>query len=100
MRALSIIEYEKADIEQQKTGIETDIEIKLTDTGKSIVEMIMKKPQITITDIAASVGMSRSGVQYAIATLKKKNVLKREGPTKKGTWVVTEVMFDTMVSRP
>ena len=78
--------------ENEKTDIETGIEIKLTDTEKSIVEVIMKTPQITITDIAASVGMSRSGVQYAIDKLKKKNVLKREGSTKKGTWVVADVI--------
>ena len=85
-------ENEKTDIEQQKTGIETGIEIKLTDTEKSIIEVMMKTPQITITDIAASIGMSRSGVQYAIDNLKKKNVLKREGSTKKGTWVVADVI--------
>ena len=86
------IEKEKTDIEQKKTGIETGIEIKLTDTEKSIIEVMMKTPQITITDIAASIGMSRSGVQYAIDNLKKKNVLKREGSTKKGTWVVVDVI--------
>lgn len=85
-------ENEKTDIEQKKTGIETGIEIKLTDTEKSIIEVMMKTPQITITDIAASIGMSRSGVQYAIDNLKKKNVLKREGSTKKGTWVVADVI--------
>ena len=85
-------ENEKLIQNGKKTGIETGIEIRLTDTESSIVEVILKNPQITITDIAVSVGMSRSGAQYAIDNLKKKNVLKHEGSTKRGTWVVAETI--------
>lgn len=44
----------------------SDPDIKLTDTDKHIVEARLKNSAITISDIAGSVGMSRSGVQYAI----------------------------------
>ena len=54
------------------------------------MKTVVKTPQVTITDIAASVGMSRSGVQYAIDNLKKENALRRGGSAKKGTWVVAD----------
>lgn len=84
------IESEKPDTETTETGIETGIEINLTDTEKSIIDVIQRNPAITISDIAKGIGMSRSGAQYAIDSLKKKGVLKREGATKRGRWVISE----------
>ena len=52
--------------------------------------MIQKNPVITISGIAKSIGMSRGGVQYAIDSLKKRDIVKREGATKKGRWVIVK----------
>lgn len=34
------------------------------------------------------IGLSKSGVQYAMDTLKKKGILRREGAIKKGSWIL------------
>ena len=50
--------------------------------------MIKEDPAITISSIASEIGLSKSGVQYAMDTLKKKGILRREGATKKGSWIL------------
>ena len=87
-------ESEKTDIEMSNAGtetsIETGIEISLTETEKRIVGVIRNNPAITISDIAKRLGMSRSGAQYVMDSLKKRAVLKREGATKRGRWVILD----------
>ena len=57
-------------------------------SGQKIVELMRKNPSITIAELVAELGMSRSGVNKQIAKLKAEGVIEREGADKGGYWVV------------
>ena len=72
-----------------ETGKETSIENgKETSTEKRIVAVIAANPKVTIQQIADKLEMSKNGVVYALNRLKEKSVVKREGATKNGRWLV------------
>ena len=47
-----------------------------------------KNPSITIAELVAELGMSRSGVNKQIAKLKADGVIERDGSDKSGRWRV------------
>jgi predicted HTH transcriptional regulator len=47
-------------------------------------------PKATQVEIATSVGKSRRSVQSAIASLKEKGFVMREGARNSGRWIVTQ----------
>lgn len=70
-------------------GKETESELKSRQkSGLKIVELMRKNPSITIAELVAELGMSRSGVNKQIAKLKAEGVIEREGSDKSGQWRV------------
>ena len=63
---------------------------KNADVASRIMEMLRLEPEISLSRIADSLGLSREGVRYHINVLKKTMGLRHEGPTKKGYWVIGE----------
>jgi ATP-dependent DNA helicase RecG len=56
---------------------------------EKILEIIRANPQVTISELAASTGLSVKGIEKNIRLLKLENLLKRIGPDKGGRWVVS-----------
>lgn len=85
------IESEKTGIENTETGTEESIAGTLTvlsDTEKRVVELILANSEITQEQIAKKMKMSKNGIRYIMDKLRAKGILRREGATKKGRWVV------------
>lgn len=61
-----------------------------TETEAKILQFIGEKPGITIPELAEKIGLSDSGIRYAIAQLRKRCLLEREGSRKQGKWVVRQ----------
>ncbi|MCM1214220.1 MAG: putative DNA binding domain-containing protein [Lachnospiraceae bacterium] len=61
----------------------------LSETEKKVVRLIFENPDITQERMAENIGMSKNGVRYVMDRLKEKGILKREGSTKKGKWIIT-----------
>ena len=59
--------------------------------AERILDMVRKTPFITTSEMANRLGMTRSGVNYHLATLKRDFGLHHEGPTKKGRWILPEL---------
>lgn len=57
---------------------------------EKILEIIRANPQVTISELAASTGLSVKGIEKNIRLLKLENLLKRIGPDKGGRWVVAQ----------
>lgn len=55
---------------------------------KNLIEILKAGKGLTISEIAASLNVSKSKVDRLIATLKKRGVLKRIGSSKTGYWKV------------
>ena len=57
---------------------------------QKIVMLISASPDITLSEMASQLGMSRSGVDKNIRKLKDKGIIRRVGPDKGGHWEVIE----------
>ncbi len=70
-------------IESQKTTQEN-----LTDTQMKILELMKENQYITRNELAEKIGITPDGIKYNLDILRKKEIIKREGSTKKGCWKI------------
>ena len=57
-------------------------------TQEKILNLIRKNPNITQTQMAKVLGLTRDGIAYNIKQLKNHGIIERIGATKKGYWIV------------
>ena len=62
----------------------------LNETQIEIIKLINDNPGITQKEIAKELDITRDGIKYNMKVLKEMNIIKREGPTKKGIWKILE----------
>ena len=55
---------------------------------QKIVMLISASPDITLSEMASQLGMSRNGVDKNIRKLKEQGIIRRVGPDKGGHWEV------------
>lgn len=53
-----------------------------------ILEIIRRKPRITIKEIAVELGLTYDGAKYHISKYRRGGILERKGSTKAGEWVI------------
>lgn len=63
---------------------------KITPPEEKILELIKKDRKITKKELGEKLGLSSDGVRYHLRNLKKKGLVKWEGSSKKGEWIVEE----------
>lgn len=98
VRRRTVIESDEISIESEKTGTENgetgiekseaEILVGLSDTEKKVVELILADSKITQERIADNMKMSKNGIRYVMGKLREKGILRREGATKKGRWII------------
>ena len=71
----------------QETTQETTRETGMA-TEETILRLLLEDPSLTQREMATHVGLTSDGVKFHINKLKEKGIIKREGPTKKGRWVI------------
>ena len=64
--------------------------IKLTDSQKKILEIILSDPRINQAEIAEQLNLHRVSVAKSMSKLQKEGVLKRVGSNKNGYWEIVE----------
>lgn len=57
-------------------------------TQERILAAIQAKPEITQKELAQSIGITLDGIKYHIKNMTKQGVIKHEGSTKAGKWVI------------
>jgi Fic family protein len=57
-------------------------------TAERLVEMMRKNPKVTLAEMGAELGISRSAIQKHILRLKDAQLVRRIGPDKGGAWKV------------
>ncbi|NEW80646.1 MAG: winged helix-turn-helix transcriptional regulator [Gelidibacter sp.] len=75
------------DEEVQKTVVETVVET-VGKTAREIMEILKINPNSTSEAIAKQLKISIRGVEYNLNKLKKLGIIRREGATKNGKWLV------------
>ena len=57
---------------------------------EKILDAIKNNPKITQNELAEIAGLTRRGIEWNLAKLKEKGIIKRIGPVKGGYWEVVE----------
>lgn len=57
-------------------------------TVEKILDAIKSNPKITQNKLAEIAGLTRRGIEWNLAKLKEKGIIKRIGPAKGGYWEV------------
>ncbi|MBA7540311.1 hypothetical protein ES705_32607 [subsurface metagenome] len=60
----------------------------LSDKQIQLLQLVHKKPSITISDLSTQIGISNTAIDKNIKKLKELNILKRVGNDREGNWVV------------
>lgn len=89
----SIQESPHEAIDQQNTStptitpVETPVKVRAT-TETQILELLRSPPELSLSEVAATIGRSLRAVERAVAKLKTENRLIYEGSKKGGKWKV------------
>ena len=59
---------------------------KLTENQEKIVELIKEDKKISIVEISAKIGITENNVENNLKKLKEKELIRRVGPAKGGSW--------------
>ena len=59
-------------------------------TQERILAAIQAKPEITQKELAQSIGITIDGIKYHIKNMTKQGLIKHEGSTKSGKWIITK----------
>ena len=81
-----------AEIKEQlkkKLNLFTEI-LPVEKTVEKILDAIKSNPKITQNQLAEIVGLTRRGIEWNLAKLKEKGIIKRIGSPKSGHWEVVE----------
>lgn len=70
----------------KNVGGSTKVVVKLTNTERRILEMLKENPAATQNELASAVGLSNSGIRYAMTKLKEKGLINRIGSNRNGGW--------------
>ena len=70
---------------KQKSSLKSSLK-----SSQKILELISASPNITISEIADRLGMTKRGVDKNIKRLKEQGIIRRVGPDKGGHWEVVE----------
>lgn len=57
---------------------------------EKILDVIKSNPKITQNELMEVTSLTRKGVEWNLAKLKEKDIIKRIGPSKGGYWKVVE----------
>ena len=57
-------------------------------TQERILAAIQAKPEITQKELAQSIGITLDGIKYHIKNMTKLGIIKHEGSTKSGKWII------------
>ena len=80
-------------MEAQESVGETSVKTSVKTSGKTsgkIIELINSNMNISIPEMAETIGVSERSIERNIENLKKKGLLQRVGPAKGGYWLVIE----------
>jgi len=64
-------------------------------TQETILRLIRENPSITQKEMASRIGLTPGGVKFHMNRLKEMGLIRHEGPTKKGQWVIISQAGET-----
>jgi predicted HTH transcriptional regulator len=62
--------------------------IKLNESSEKVINLIRNNPNITIPELAGSIGISTRAIEKIIGNLKHASIIERKGSRKTGYWEI------------
>ena len=75
---------------EAESGLNSGMKSGMKTTQEQIVMLIKQNPQISITAIAETLKMAKSGIAKQMRQLQASGIIKRVGPDKGGHWEIVE----------
>ncbi|MHB2153650.1 RNA-binding domain-containing protein [Calditrichota bacterium GD2] len=83
-----LVTFERPELKSKDCG--RTVEKTVGKTAEKILHAIKENPEITTLQLAELLGLSRRGIEWNLARLKKQGKIKRIGPARGGHWQVVE----------
>lgn len=86
-----IIPFEKdvlAKIENKRISKNDNFIFNLNKTEKNVITNLIDNPNISLSELAEIIGVTKRTVERAFKNLQKKNILEKVGTKSKGQWIV------------
>ncbi|WP_456406347.1 ATP-binding protein [Caldithrix abyssi] len=83
-----LVTFERPELKSKDYG--RTVEKTVGKTVEKILHAIKENPEITTLQLAELLGLSRRGIEWNLARLKKQGKIKRIGPARGGHWQVVE----------
>ena len=78
----------KTEIGLRESTLKGTLKSTLKGTQKNIVDIILNNPDVTISQIAARLGLNPRGIDKHLKRLRDQGIIRRVGPDKSGHWEV------------
>lgn len=88
-----VIPYEKQvldTIEKRNDGLNISLNVALNKTQKKLVENLIENPNITSSELADKIGVTKRTIERNIRTLQENGVIERFGSKVDGNWIVVK----------
>lgn len=76
-----------------KTGVKTRVETRVktrVKTRDKILELIKENREISTTEMAETIGITKKGIEYHLNILRKEKIIEHIGPNQGGYWKILE----------
>ena len=84
------VEYRRKELARIDTFIQENTQETPKNIQDGIIEAIKNNPSITRKELEALLDRTSDSIKYHLAQLTKKGIVKHEGATKSGKWIIIE----------
>lgn len=84
-----VFAVDESNQDSNQVGLVDELVEGLVESQKKIVWLITENPLVSIKEMAEAIGISTTAIDKNITSLKKKNLIKRVGSDKGGSWKIT-----------
>ena len=93
VKAVRLTKNHQENLQEIKRVLRLKDGTKLKDVEVDIINLMFLEPGISQKEIAKRFGISMESAKHYVSKLKGYNVLKREGATKRGKWIVNKELL-------
>lgn len=75
-------------MENKNVGLNVVLNVVLNKTEKKVIELLIENPNITSTELAEKIGVTKRTIERTFKSLQEKKMIERIGSKRDGNWIV------------
>lgn len=75
-------------MENKNVGLNVCLNVGLNKTEKKVIELLIENPNVTSTELAEKVGVTKRTIERTFKSLQEKKMIERIGSKRDGNWIV------------